>query len=196
MECLQWHPAALRMEFEETYGLRLPSLTFDRLMAGVAVLTTDFFFQDVSRFIQLANVLSGSEFNPEEFDPADSVECAWAITEALLLRPPDEEDQEPFSDDVRRYVGLVLRNEGFVNPPDVLRIAIDGDLSDQVRTDYSDNPELFSVIYQVQLGKKEEVETVLREGLAELFEQLKSLPLKNGSTENLEKRVGQAIRTP
>ena len=52
-----------------------------------------------------ANVLAGSEFDPETFDPADSAECAWAVTEALLLSPPDERDTQPvFSDEIRKYI--------------------------------------------------------------------------------------------
>src|SRR4051794_40304326 len=84
MAFLHWHPAALKMELEDDFGVALPGHTLDRLMAGVALTTTDYFFRDVDRFMKLACVLGGNGFSPSEVQVPSAVECAWAITEALL----------------------------------------------------------------------------------------------------------------
>lgn len=189
LESLQWHPLTLRMELEETNNLRLPKANFDKLMAAITIVTTDYFFKDVSRFVQLANILSGDDFQPDEFDPADSAECAWAVTEALLLSPPDEEDPEPFSDDVRRYLGIVLKEEGYVTPPDVLRLAIGADFTEQVRYDFTDDPEMFQAIHEVQQDKTKDVENLIRANLSGLLGQLQALPLREGSTTELVTRL-------
>lgn len=191
----EWHPATVKAALEERFDVALPKLAFDRLMAAVTVVTTDLFFKDVTCFIPLANALAGDDFEPGEFEPADSVECAWAVTEALLLSPPDEQDPEPFSDEIRYYIGHVLREEGYVTPPDVLRIALDADFSDRVAYDFADDPELFGAIYENQAAKAKDVETVIRESLLELVGQLQGLPLQHGDTAELVGRLSQAIRT-
>ena len=188
-----WHPTTFRTMLEEKFGVKLPQANVDKLMAAVTVVTTDLFFTRVDRFITLANILAGDEFDPGVWEKADSVECAWAITEALLLDPPDPDNPEPFSDEIRTYVGLVLRDEGYVTPPDVLKIALDGDFSDKVRYNFSDDPEMFEGIYAVQQEKAAEVESVLRDALTELSQQLQSLPLKEGSTDEVLKRIGHML---
>lgn len=191
MECLEWHPMTLRTELETQFGCRMSDANFDKLMAALTIVTTDLFFRDVPRFIQLANALVGDSFDPTVFDPADSLECAWAITEALLLSPPEEE--EPFSDDVRAYVAFVLKNEGYVTPPDILKIALDADFSAQVQYDFADDPEMFQGIYEVQQGKTAEVETVIRDSLTELLGQLQTLPLQQGNTRLIEQRAAKLL---
>lgn len=189
-----WHPTTFRTMLEEKFGVQLPQQNLDKLMAAVTVVTTDLFFTRVDRFIVLANILAGDEFDPGVWEKADSVECAWAITEALLLDPPDEDNPEPFSDEIRLYVGMVLRDEGYVTPPDVLKIALDGDFSDKVRYGFSDDPEMFEGIYAVQQEKAAEVESILRDCLLELSQQLKSLPVQEGSTDEVLNRIGYMLK--
>lgn len=193
-EWMQWHPAAMRINVQERFGVTLPEITFDRLMAAVSIVTTDEFFQNLRSFVPLANVLAGSEFDPETFDPADSAECAWAVTEALLLSPPDDDAKTPvFSEEIRKYIGRVLHQEGYVTPPDVLRIAIDGDFSAQVTYDFGEDPEMFGMIHNVQTGKTDDIERVVRESLLEMALQLKTLTLRHGHTDEVEALVQKAV---
>lgn len=191
VECLAWSPQTLQRELEQTYGTDLPQLNFDKLMAAIMVLTTDLFFKDLPRFIVLANVLAGSEFEPGEFDPADAAECAWAITEALLINPPDEDEADTlFSSDIRHYIGFVLKEEGFVTPPDVLRIAAAGDFSNQVYDAAGDDPDLLIEIKTRHDEKTAEINSIVRASLIELLEQLRSLPVKEqGFTAEVAKRL-------
>lgn len=194
-ECLEWHPTTLKMEIEGDYKVRLPKQNFDKLLAAITVLTTDLFFKDAARFVMLANVLAGDDFEPDEFEPADAAECAWAITEALLLVPPDADDPEPFADEVRHYVAHVLKDEGFVRPPDILRIALNGDSTGMVDGLYAQDKELYGVITQTQRAKTEEVEAVIRDGLRDLISQLQTLPLREGSTADLTQKISNVIRS-
>ncbi len=189
VEALGWHPDTLRMELRDDLRVEPSRANMDRLMAAIAVLTTDSFFVDPARFVALCNVLSGDEFDPTEFDVADVSECAWGVTEALLLRPPEEDNPEPFSDEVRYYVGAVLPEEGFVTAPDVLGIALDANWSDHVQFEFGDDPEMQSAIFKTQADRTDEVETMIRESLRSLFAQLKALPLRNGTTTALFERV-------
>lgn len=191
-EALQWHPQTIRLQLREDLGLEVLQGAMDRLLAAITIVTTDYFFQDLPRFIQLCNVLGGSELDPTVFDPADSVECAWGITEALLLSPP--ETAEPFCEEIRFYIGKVLADEGYVQPPDVLRIAIDGDFSAKVQTDFADDPEMFGAIWKIQEDKSKEVNAVIRNNLREMLEQITRLPLQNGDTQGLVARLKQNLR--
>lgn len=191
--CLYWAPETIRLEIEEVTGVKLPKANFDKLMAMITILTTDLFYNDVQRFIELANILAGDDFQPDEFEPADSVECAWAIVEALLNDPPDEQNPEPFSDEIRRYLGVVLKEEGYVTPPDILKLALDGDFSPQVNQDLADDPEMFQAVYEGQQAKAAEVTSVLRDGMTELLAQLEALPLENGSVNELKAKLRKAI---
>lgn len=188
-EVLTWHPETIRMELADDFHVEPTRANMDRVMAGVAVVTTDAFFKDPARFIQLCNILSGDEFDPTEFDAADAAECAWGITEALLLRPPEEDEPEPFSDEVRAYVGAVLREEGFVTAPDVLAIALDANWSDKVQFEFADDPEMQSAIYKTQADRADEITALVKEGLASLIRQIQALPLRNGTAEAIFKRV-------
>lgn len=190
-----WHPETVRLELEKAAGVGLPDHNFDKLMACVAVMTTDAFFKDPGRFIILVNALVGEGFDPHQVDHPSSLEIAWAVTEALLLVPPDAKEPEPFSTEVRHYVGRVLREEGYVTPPDILRIALDADFSAKVTYDFGDDPEMFGAITKVQEDKSREVTAVVSEGLAELLGQLKALPLQTGNTAEVEKRIGQTLRS-
>lgn len=194
-EGLSWSPETIRMQVEADYNVTLPQPSLDKLLAAITLITTDYFFKDLPKFIDLCNILSGDTFDPRVFDPADSFECAWGITEAMLVSPPDfEEDPEPFADDIRRYIGEVLRGEGYVQPPDVLRIALDADYAGQVEYDFADDPEMFEGIYAVQQDKSGEAVEMIKDNLRELLSQLKALPLTSGDTSSLIDKIRQSIK--
>jgi hypothetical protein len=194
LKVLHWHPRTIRDYVDNAWDVTLTQTNFDKLMAGIAIVTTDLFFTNVDRFIKLCNVLCGSPLNPRVFEAADALECAWGCTEALLLDPPDDKNPEPFHSEVRHYIAQVLDDEGFVNPPDILKIALGSDRSAQVAHAYRDDPETLRAIVAVQAEKNQEVENMLKGNLLALVGQLSALPLKHGDTHDLEKRVSKLIQ--
>jgi hypothetical protein len=127
-------------------------------------------------------VLSGSHPAFAEFDPADAEECAWGITEALLLTQPDED--EPFSEEVRYYIGKVLFDEGIKTPPDVLAIGLwdegaeFGDMS-------VDDPTMFQAEFKTQEDESKEIEQWLRNRLSAMLREIESIPLEGDGNKNL-----------
>lgn len=192
MEGLSWHPETVKQQVEEDFAVKLPQQNFDRLMAAITLCTTNYFFKRLSVFIELCNVLSGDDFNPNVFKPADCMDCAWGITEALLIAPPDEE--EPFTDEIRYYLAEILKSEGFVQAPDILALALGGNRVDQVSQDFTDDPELWSAMYKTQKEKNQEVVDLLKSTLHNLLAQLEGLPLQNGSTKELVDKLRTNIR--
>lgn len=124
IEALDWDPATITLEIEEEFDVELPQLALDKLLVAIQILTTDKFFKSLPDFVTFCNVLGGDTYRPDMWDPADAEEVAWGITEALLISLPEDDDKEPFTDEVRGYVGAVLDSEGIINAPDILRIAL------------------------------------------------------------------------
>jgi hypothetical protein len=193
-EFFQWAPETIKLETNELAGFEIPKPNYDKLMAAVAIVTTDLFFRDVDAFIKLCNVLSGDDFMPTVFSYAGPEECAWGITEALILDPPDSENEEPFSDEIRRYIGFVLHEEGYIKAPDILQIAIDHDLLAKTHQTYADSPEMLDAILKNQKVKEANIERVVMTGLRNLLSQLESLPLREGSTADICSRLRGSIK--
>ena len=187
-EALTWSPETIKMELESDFAIsELPRENFDRLMAAAQVVTSDDFYKRLPTFIFLCNVLSG--ISPDAFDPADSKECAWGMTEALILSPP--EDDDPYAMEIRHYLGAVLDQEGIREPPDLLRLAIRDTPSGEA--DYSDmsmgEPTMFQAEFEMQANKSQEIKEMLQTMLRELFDQLEAIELVNGDTKKLLERV-------
>ena len=183
-DALQWAPETIRLELEDDFQLQLPKYTLDKLMAAISIVTTNYFYKDVTRFIELCNILAGDEFQPDEFDPADSGEILLAMTEALLLWPPDDDSEDSeFSAEIQEYIHQVLDDEGILKPFDVLRLAFENDRAAVVDAEYADDPEMYSAIYDMQQSKQNDLKTMLMDNVTALTQQLSLLPLSNGQIE-------------
>lgn len=189
----EWDAEALVMQIERDFNIKLPHANGDRIMAGIALLTSDDFYKSVPDFINICNVLAGDTYDPRSWDPADAGEIAWGITEALLLAPPDDNDEEPFVPEILGYIGKVLDAEGIVHPPDVLKIAVrESDMAARVNQ-YSDDPEMFDAIYDLETAKTEDINNTVSAALQLLAQQLDSLPLRNGTTKGVVQQMLQSF---
>jgi len=181
---LKWDPNTILVEIEESFHVDLPSLNFDRLMAGIALLKSDAFYKDLPTFIDLCNILSGDAYDPRTWDPADSLEVAWGITETLLICPPEPDDDEPFSDEIRAYIGTVLDAEGIITPPGILRLAMREPSANHPEA-YSDDPEMYAAIHAFEAEKTDGIQQLLLKGLQQLAHQLETLPLRTGDAREI-----------
>lgn len=185
-EALSWAPETIRRELEEDFQLKLPKYTLDKIMSGISLITTNYFYKDVTKFVEICNILAGDEFQPDEFEPADTGEILFGITEALLLWPPndDKEDTE-FSAEIQEYIRQVMQEEGIYKPFDVLRFAIQDDTASKIDADYADDPEMYQAIFEMQQSKENELKTMLYENIEALTKQVELLPLKSGDTKKV-----------
>lgn len=186
-DLFEWHPETVRLEMEQALGVRLQAHAFNRLMAGIALLSTDQFYSDLPKFIDICNVLSGDDFDPETFDPADTDEICWAVTEATLLDPPDE-GVPKFTEEIKAYMAAVLSREGYATAPRVIAPILSGITLGDPGT-FADDPEIFGAIHEAQQAKNEEINTMILDNLRELMAQLESLPLQNGTSREILQRL-------
>jgi len=189
-EFLDWDEETIKLQLESDFGISLPEANLHRIMAGIAILTTNFFYRRIDAFVQLCNVLSGDEFDPRVFNTADVDEMAWGITEAALLFPPG--DSEEFSEEILEYIRVKAKSEGIATLPDVLAIANTGE---DPLYEYADDPEMYGAMFTTVNSKSEEIKYEVAEGLQRLVSQLGSLPLRNGSAKDMAKRLSASIRS-
>lgn len=190
---LSWSPETIRRELEQDYQLKLPKVTLDKTMAGVAIVTTNYFYKDVTKFIEICNIIAGDDFQPDEFEPADAGEIMLGITEALLLWPPDDDKEDTeFSPEIREYIRQVLKQEGILKPFDVLSIAFEDDNAAIVDSEYADDPEMYSAIFEVQQSKQNDLKNMMLDNVAAMTAQLNLLPLQQGDSSEVVKEL-QAI---
>lgn len=182
---LQWSPYAIELQLQDDFGVDVPKVNLDKIMAAIAVVTSDGFYKSLPQFISLCNVLGNDDVEPDVFDPADAMEIAWGITEAVLLNPPDESDPEPFTDEIRGYIGAILESQGFLRPPDVLRLGLMKPIELNPDYDFSDDPAMFEAMWSGQDAKTEEVNQAIKEQLQALVSQLRSLKLQHGDSSKI-----------
>lgn len=192
-EALEWDPATITLEIEEEFDVELPQLALDKLVVAIQILTTDRFHKSLPDFVEFCNVLGGDTYSPNTFDPADAEDVSWGITESMLIAPPDD-DKEPFSDEIRAYIGAVLDQEGIINAPDVLRIALRKARISPSIDDFSDDPEMFSAIYDVEAGKTADINAAIQAKTQILAAQLAALQLNNGDTQAVAKMLHDSVR--
>jgi hypothetical protein len=190
VEGVSWDPETILLEIKDDFGVELSADNFDKLLAAITVLTTDDFFWSLPDFINICNIFSGDTHIPEVFDPAGADEMAWGITQAMLISPPEKD--EPFEGEIRGYIGEVLRVEGIVNAPDVLRIALGGE-SRQMPAEFSDDPLMYEMIYKMEQDKTNAINTYVKQNLHELVEQITQLPLVNGDTKDIAKKLKRSL---
>jgi len=188
-EALTWDPTTITLEIEDEFDVELPQLPLDKLLVGIQILTTDRFYKSLPDFISFCNVLSGDTYRPDMWDPADAEEVAWGVTEALLIYPPEDNDDEPFSDEIRAYIGATLDREGLINPPDILRIALRQARVSPSIDDFSDDPTMFNAVYDLEEGKRADIENTIRMRTKMLAAQFRALKLDNGNVEHIVKML-------
>jgi len=191
-EALTWDPTTVTLEIEEEFDVDLPQLSFDKLMVAIQIMTTDRFYRSLPDFVAFCNVLGGDTYDPNTWDPADAEEVAWGITEALLLYPPEESQSEPFTDEIRAYIGAVLDSEGLINPPDILRIALRQSRVAPSIQDFSDDPAMFNAVYDLEEGKQQDINQTIRLKTKLLAAQLNALSLQNGTAKAVVKMLEKA----
>ena len=190
-EALSWAPETMAMELQDELGAKLPADNLAKLSIAVAIVTTDRFFNDLPFFVQACNVLAGDLPDPRVYDIADAEECAWGLTESLLLSPPDQDKEDFFDEEILRYLGQTLDWEGINTPPDILKLAKMP--KEDPLGDFADDPVMYGAMSDVQKSKSDDIQQSVRANLGALVTQLESLPLRNGDTSGLVERMRKGL---
>jgi len=118
-EIHEMEPEALALEFQDDFGVEIPGINFSKIQAIITAVSTSQFYNDWVAFYAISATLSGAENPLDQSDPLLPAEMAWAIKEIGLA----DEKPHPWGPDVRRYVGVILDQDGFVKSPKGLEFA-------------------------------------------------------------------------
>ena len=192
--CYTWHPATILLEIRTDFGIELPRGNFDRLMAGIHIITADAFYKSRTDLRGAVQRALGRALRSGHLGPGRRARMRWGITEAMILSPPDADDEEPFSHEIRAYIGKALDEEGILDPPDVLRIAIrDGGSSQANRISQFDDPEIHAAITRTEAAKVGEISDRIKSNLRMLIGQLEALPLAHGDARALAGKLAHTL---
>lgn len=195
LEALEWDPMALANQLVEDFDVSPPQITFDKLNAGVALLTTDRFYNDWEVFNSIANALNDDTVDFEILDMVTPEEAAWAITEASLLEDPDT--RPAFGEELRRFLGVMLKENGLIRPPDVLKLADIPMDPEEPDTSLSDDPVMFGGWENKQAADAEDVVNYIKDRMRALIESLDALPVKGRDVDTwgrFKQRATHALR--
>jgi hypothetical protein len=182
------------MELHDDFGVELSNDNLDRLFTGLSLLTSNSFFVSPPDFCRACIVMSSHAPMRDEMATPDTKELAWGITEGMLIAAPDEKD--PFCPEILGLIGDTVNDEGILNPPDTLRIGTrDKSLVDNVQYSYSDDPEMFSSIYQLEAEKTADINWFVKDRSTKLFQELLLLPLQHGKREVAERILASLSKT-
>lgn len=171
---MSWAPRTIRLELQDELRLQhIDDYIFNRLMAGVTVLRTDRFYQDLPAFVELCNIFSGVFADSDVWDPADPFEMAWAVVETQVF--DEDEPQNEFSEEIRAYMGMMLAESGFISAPKSLHMAILPFDRGGPQSQFNDDPEILSAMIGNDRSLHEDIDAMLRENMAEVKEQLAKL---------------------
>jgi hypothetical protein len=147
----------------------MPRKVYDKLMGLITALTTDLVYKDVAVFDETISALNGRGIGVEQSVPAVE-DVAWAVAE-IDLNDPDpvtRNPKDPWKPDIKKYVRVVLDNEGFKIAPKVLEFAPNV----HIPQEGMDDPSYYAGAWGSQQEKADEIDIWISGQITKLIEQL------------------------
>ena len=178
----EWEPESLTQQIWDDFNAKMPPINRDKVWSLIVAMTSNQFYLNIEVFKATCDALSNEDPDFSTFNPSDPEELAWGVTEVLLNDPPDEKlGNTEFSHEIEYYVGLILKENGVLQPPVQLSFAQYGQENPvtALETVFADDPVLFQAAHENQLRLKAAVEEYVQLRLQALITQLNSAPLRN-----------------
>lgn len=192
VECMDWLPHVLEGELQGLAKSDVPQRNFDRLHGLILALTTDRFYVEPKIFIEVCDALApDGPVMFGVFDPPETREMAWAVTEMRLHDPgTDEVLKDRYDDEVLTAMRLIMADEGFITPPQYLSFA---GSNENVGPVGESSPGLHDATWQVHIQKADEVDRWVQERFSQLMGQLKRIDLDNGDMSDIDQMIDAII---
>ena len=196
-DAFAWEPETIRLQLRDVYGVDVPQVNMDKLLGLITALKTNLFYIDIDAFTHITNALNDSRSDFNTFDPVDPDEAAWAVTEVLLNDPPAPEENvnDRFSPEIRKYIGAILDQDKILQPPDQLAMAImpPAPVADAEET-FADDPIIYTTFYKMSQKKLQDVLQYVRNRSLVLINQLQDVPLQNRDRKRWQPFLERALR--
>lgn len=165
-EWLSWEPLTVYLELRDDFSCEPSTVTMDRINAVQLLMTSSSFYTDLYGFTGICNTLSEGSPSFSLINPVTVAEAAWAVTEAGLIREPEQ-----FAPTIRSYIQVILEMEGLAkDPPEILADVVGSQMPDpNSAEEYAD-----MVLYKENLDL---IEQFIDENLGLIVGQLAGLGL-------------------
>jgi hypothetical protein len=180
-EVLDWEIQTILLELKDDFNVTLPDINRDKIEALRISMRTDQFFNDWLMFNNTCQALAGEKVVSDTFDPATPEQLAWGIVEIGLLY--GKENIPMFSEDIRKFIGVILTDNGIIKPVDVLKLAI---MPTDALLDNLD-PDVVQAVYSRQDQEAEFILEYIKTNLKMLFDQLNNAPINHRDDDNWSK---------
>ena len=177
----EWEPDTLIRQALQDWHAQIPEKNRDKIWALVTHLTTDLFTSSLDGFIHVCNALQNAGASFEQFMPAGIDALCWGITEASLIEPV-----ENFNDEIRSYIEARLEYEGFHQAPRVLKpyVTLTPE-RDGINANLDGEGIAYETFWENEKQKSVLIDEEILTGLKTLFFQLEQLPLQHANQANL-----------
>jgi hypothetical protein len=184
-EVTEWDPDVLGIEIREAFSVEPSDALLDRLLAAMAVLSSNSFFVDVKAFTTICNSLNRGVVMSDTWVPADLDDILWAVTEVRFLMG-EYYSEEDYSHDVKRYVGVMLQQQGIRKIPSVLSFAEVDDTVTEVYDAYSGDAVMEQAFWDSQQEDRDNLESENIDKIDQYMAQIQTLPLDSPWIDSLK----------
>ena len=189
-ESLNWELETILSQLEDDFGAKLPKINKDKLGSMITALTSDTVLQDWFSLNVCCEALNNDPISFDVLDPVTPEQLAWGIVELGLLF--DKDDQPKYSDEVCRYMGVVLAEAGFSRAPKVLSMAV---LPQWMDPNALEDKDIYAGHFNKVSSDIDQLNLYVHQRVAELMEQLDAVPLENRDMEAWRKAKSSMSRT-
>ena len=186
-EFLDWDPLTINLSIKRDFKVTPSQDNKDKIQAGSIIIGDVSFYQDFEVFATACGVVAMSGYSTDTLVPPDLDDVAWTCLEAKLL--DDEFSGNMFSDDIKRYVGILLDEEGIYDPPSLLDFAVypkGRRISDSL---VAEDETLSKAMLSMQKDKKRDFAKILRDKTVELFGELRDLSIEGKNVEYIKQAM-------
>lgn len=186
-EFIDWDPLTINLTIQRDFKITPPQENKDKIMAGIQIVSSVDFYQEFNVFAVTCGVVAMSGYSTDMLIPPDLDDVTWTCLEAKLL--DDDFKDSLFSDDIKRYVGLLLDEEGLYDPPSVLSFAVYPEGRGVSQDILQDDQIMEKTLISIQQEKKQDYSRILRERTVALFNDLAELDIPDKNTTYIKKAL-------
>lgn len=184
-DILDTEPEVIRDYVSGEFNVEPIEANVDKVMALTLGLTTDQFYNSYESFHYICEALNGATVDFSQWSPLEPEYMAWGVAEMLLNDPAEAVKQQPldpappppesrFGPEVRRYMGVILKENGIYTGFNMLS---DAEFVDEPPD--TGDPIMFNAYFDRMEDLKKDVNEYVAQRLAAMVFQLKNTPIKN-----------------